>query len=136
MSKLDTYQPKGVTLSAVNERRGFCPPKIAFQNPRGCGFYWLRLIERGEPMSPRNKPRTAFRDHAKRRKPGDLHTIPSFCVSNAISKSMYFSLKRKGLQPREIEIDGRVLITPEAEADWRREREAATLAKRQRAREH
>jgi hypothetical protein len=79
-----------------------------------------------------SKQRTAFRNHARRRKPGDAHTIPSFCRGNAISESTYYALKRRGLQPREIEIDGRVIITPEAEADWRREREAATMEKRQR----
>jgi len=92
-------------------------------------------------MSPytrdRNHPavRTAFRDHAKRRQPGDLHTIPSFCESNAISESTYYALKRRGVQPRELEIDGAIRITPEAEADWRREREAETVVRRQRLRE-
>ena len=76
--------------------------------------------------------RTAFRDHTKRRQPGDLHTIPSFCESNAISESKYYELKRRGLQPREMEIDGIIRITPEAERDWRAENEAATMAKRQR----
>jgi len=79
--------------------------------------------------------RKAFRDHAKHRKPGDLHTIPSFCESNAISESLYFALKRRGLQPREMEIDGIIRITPQAEADWRAEREIATAAKRQHQRE-
>ena len=75
-------------------------------------------------------PRRAFR--SRRRKPGDAHTIPTFCVSNAISESFYFALKRKGLAPREIDLDGRIIITEEAERDWRREREAETEAKRQR----
>ena len=90
-------------------------------------------------MSPRARKRiqrayvrTAFREHTQRRKPGDLHTIPSFCQSNAISESGYYNLKRRGLGPREIEIGGTVRITPEAERDWRAEREAATMAKRQR----
>src|SRR5262245_53391687 len=74
--------------------------------------------------------REAFRKRSKRRKPGDAHTIPSFCESNAISESTYYKLKRQGRGPREIEIDKRVIITPEAQADWRREREAETVAKR------
>jgi hypothetical protein len=87
-------------------------------------------------MSPRTKKeeppikRLAFRKRSKHRKPGDAHTIPSFCESNAISASKYFSLKREGRGPREIDLDGRILITPEAEADWRREREAETQANR------
>jgi hypothetical protein len=79
------------------------------------------------------KKRPAFRAHSKRRKPGDAHTIPSFCESNAISESEYYKLKRDGKQPREIEVNKRIIITPEAEADWRREREAETMAKRQKA---
>ena len=81
-------------------------------------------------MSPRNRKRIAFRRHNKRRKPGDAHTIPSFCVSNAISESLYFELKRKGKGPREIELENRIIITEDAERDWRREREAETMAKR------
>jgi hypothetical protein len=33
-------------------------------------------------------------------------------------------LKNAGKGPREMKVGKRVLITPEAEADWRREREA------------
>ena len=91
-------------------------------------------------MSPRAKKqlqrayaRNAFRDHAKHRQPGDLHTIPSFCLSNAISESLYYSLKRRDLGPREMEVEGVIRITPQAEADWRVEREKATAeAKRKR----
>jgi hypothetical protein len=86
-------------------------------------------------MSPRNRKRLAFRRHSKHRKPGDVHTIPSFCTSNAISESTYYKLKRQGRGPREIEIDGRVLITEEAERDWRLAREAETVEQRRRERE-
>jgi hypothetical protein len=78
------------------------------------------------------KRRTAFARRSANRKPGDAHTRLSFCASNHISESLYFKLKRQGRGPREIELDGRIIITPEAEADWRREREAETMAKRQR----
>jgi hypothetical protein len=74
------------------------------------------------------KRRTQFKKFSQNRKPGQAHTRPSFCESNAISESKYFDLKRKGKGPREIELDGRIIITPEAEADWRRDREAETLA--------
>jgi hypothetical protein len=77
------------------------------------------------------KRRSTFRRRSQSRKPGDAHTILSFCISNAISESKYYDLKRKKKGPREIELDGRVIITPEAEADWRREREAETMAERQ-----
>ena len=77
------------------------------------------------------KARTQFKKFSQNRKPGQAHTRLSFCESNAISESKYFDLKRKGKGPREIELDGRIIITPEAEADWRAEREAETMAKRQ-----
>ena len=77
------------------------------------------------------KKRTTFQKRSASRKPGDLRTIPAFCESNAISESKYHDLKRRGLGPREIELDGRIVITPEAEADWRVEREADTAAKRE-----
>jgi hypothetical protein len=92
-------------------------------------------------MSPRSrkKPkhrRPAFRRQSKTRRPGEAHSIPSFCASNLISEQYYFKLKRNGKGPREIRLGKRVIITPEAEADWRREREAETLAKRQREPSH
>ena len=82
-------------------------------------------------MSPGKKERRpAFRTRSKCRKPGDSDTIPSFCESEAISLSMYFKLKRLGKGPREMLVENSVLITPEAKADWRREREAEATAKR------
>jgi hypothetical protein len=83
-------------------------------------------------MSPHNRKRPAFRRHSKHRKPGDAHTRLSFCLSNAISESKYFDLKRKGKGPREIELDGRIIITPEAERDWRLEQERETAERRAR----
>jgi hypothetical protein len=77
--------------------------------------------------------RPAFRKYSKNRRPGDLHTRLSFCVSNMISESKYFDLKRRGKGPREIEIDGSVRITPEAEQDWRRMMEAETAERRKAA---
>ena len=79
-------------------------------------------------MSPRKRKRLAFRQYGKHRKPGDVHTILSFCDSNAISESTYYSLKRHGKGPREINLGDRIIITPEAERDWRIEREAETAA--------
>ena len=59
------------------------------------------------------------------RTPNDVHTIESFCEANGISARHYFELKRQGLGPREMKVGKRVLISPQAEADWRRERENA-----------
>jgi hypothetical protein len=58
------------------------------------------------------------------RQPNDVHDIPSFCRANGISVSTYYALKRAHKHPREMKVNKRILITPQAEADWRAEREA------------
>jgi hypothetical protein len=78
------------------------------------------------------KRREAWQRRAEKWKPGRMHSIPSFCQNNNISEPLYFSLKRRGLGPRETQLGDRTVITPEAEADWRREREAETQAARAR----
>jgi hypothetical protein len=75
-------------------------------------------------MKPQSKPRRAFRDHAVKRRPGDLFTIPGFCAANAISPSKYHDLKRRGLGPEELDIDGMIRITEEANQAWRAARQA------------
>jgi hypothetical protein len=57
---------------------------------------------------------------------GDAYSIPDFCRRHSITRTLYYTLKRKGLGPREIRLGGRVLISKEAAADWRREREQGT----------
>jgi hypothetical protein len=92
-----------------------------------------RRLQHTEQQRKRNeeqRKRRAFRERSKNRKPGQAHTIPSFCENNMISESKYYDLKRRGRGPREVEVDARIIITEEAEADWRREREAETAAKR------
>jgi hypothetical protein len=91
------------------------------------------MTARRKPKNPLNVPHTAFKTRSEKRGPNDAHTILSFCKSNAISESLFYSLKRQGKGPREIDLGGRILITREAEADWRREREAETLRKRKAA---
>jgi len=63
------------------------------------------------------------RPRVRSRQPNDVHDVPSFCRSNGISVSTYYALKRQGKGPREMHVRKRVLITPEAEADWRLARE-------------
>jgi hypothetical protein len=84
----------------------------------------------GSGSKKKKRPRLAYKKWSADRKPGDAHTRVSFCRSNAISEALYYKLKREGKGPREIEFDGRIIITPEAEADWRREREAETAKER------
>jgi predicted DNA-binding transcriptional regulator AlpA len=67
------------------------------------------------PSRKRGRPPT--------RQPQDTYSIEQFCVANGISVSTFYALKRKGLAPRMMKIGGRFLVTPEAMADWRRQRE-------------
>jgi hypothetical protein len=52
-----------------------------------------------------------------------LLTVPEFCDRNRIKPSSYFELRKRGQGPRETRVLSRVFISPEAESDWRRERE-------------
>lgn len=55
----------------------------------------------------------------------DAYTIPEHCKRHGYSVSHYFEEKRKGNGPREMHVGHRVLISKEAAAEWRREREKA-----------
>lgn len=57
-------------------------------------------------------------------------SIIEFCRAHGISRPTYYNLKKKGLTPREMEVGARRLISQEAAADWRREREAAAVAEK------
>jgi hypothetical protein len=61
-------------------------------------------------------------------------TIPQFCNAHNISEGFYYKLKKQKLNPREMKVGTRTLITFEAAADWRAEREAASTAPPKKAR--
>ena len=58
-----------------------------------------------------------------------VYSIPTFCRAHLISPAMYFKLKRAKRGPREMAVSaeegktGRVTISMEAAAAWRKERE-------------
>jgi hypothetical protein len=54
---------------------------------------------------------------------GQALSISQFCARNNISRSFFYKLKKNGKAPRIMEVDGRRIISPEAERDWRVERE-------------
>jgi hypothetical protein len=56
------------------------------------------------------------------------YNIREFCAAHRISESMYYKLRDHGLGPREARALSKVLITAEAAAEWRRQREATTAA--------
>jgi hypothetical protein len=57
--------------------------------------------------------------------PRTAYSIAEFCAANNISEGAYRKLRELGLAPREMRVLRRVLITTEAAARWRAEREAA-----------
>jgi predicted DNA-binding transcriptional regulator AlpA len=61
----------------------------------------------------------------------DAVSIENFCRRHSISTAWYYELRRRGRGPRELRIGRKVLITREAAAEWRRNREAETVPFRQ-----
>jgi predicted DNA-binding transcriptional regulator AlpA len=59
----------------------------------------------------------------------DAMSLGEFCARHGISRSSYYLLKKAGTAPRLMQVGDRVLISREAAADWRREREQAQLKK-------
>jgi predicted DNA-binding transcriptional regulator AlpA len=57
----------------------------------------------------------------------DAMSLDEFCSRHGISRSSFYLLKKAGEAPRLMQVGNRVLISREAAADWRREREAAKL---------
>jgi predicted DNA-binding transcriptional regulator AlpA len=55
-------------------------------------------------------------------------TVREFCDAHRISRSMLYKLWAQGTGPRIIKIGTKILISAEAAADWRREREATARA--------
>lgn len=52
-------------------------------------------------------------------------SIPEFCAAHGISRAHYFKMRKLGLGPVEMEFGDRKLISVEAAAAWRRDREQA-----------
>jgi len=53
------------------------------------------------------------------------YSIRQFCQAHSISVDTYFRLQRAGLGPLTMKVGGRTLISVEAAAAWRRDRELA-----------
>lgn len=56
----------------------------------------------------------------------EAFTIREFCRAHRISEPLYFKMKKMGKGPREMHALGRVMISIEAAAEWRRAREEAS----------
>lgn len=51
-------------------------------------------------------------------------SIPEWCEANRVSRGTYYNLKKAGKAPRVMQVGKRALISPEANDEWRRAREA------------
>ena len=58
----------------------------------------------------------------------DAFSINQFCQRHNISRSHFYDCLKEGDGPRTMKVGTRTLISAEAAADWRREREAAAAA--------
>jgi hypothetical protein len=90
------------------------------------------LGKRKTITSRSNKKKSKRRATATQRMPrpppvdADAYTVDQFCQRHGLSHSFFYKLKAKGVGPRTIKLNSKILITKEAAADWRREREAET----------
>lgn len=55
-----------------------------------------------------------------------VSTVNEFCAAHRISRTRLYQEWKDGTGPRFFRVGAKILITDEAGADWRREREAAT----------
>jgi predicted DNA-binding transcriptional regulator AlpA len=53
-------------------------------------------------------------------------TVDEFCLAHRISRPFFYKLLKDGTAPRIFKLGSRTLVSVEAAAAWRREREAAT----------
>jgi hypothetical protein len=51
---------------------------------------------------------------------GELMALPTFWVRNGLSKTSYYYLKRIGRGPEVISLGTKDMVSPEAEAAWRK----------------
>jgi predicted DNA-binding transcriptional regulator AlpA len=58
----------------------------------------------------------------------DALSIPQFCARHGISPQTFYRMKAEGIAPAMFKLGTRVLISREAAAAWRREREATSAA--------
>jgi predicted DNA-binding transcriptional regulator AlpA len=54
----------------------------------------------------------------------DAYSIAAFCAAHAISRATFYNLQKEGKAPRLMHVGSRRLISREAAAQWRRERES------------
>ncbi|AZO12525.1 MULTISPECIES: helix-turn-helix domain-containing protein [unclassified Mesorhizobium] len=58
----------------------------------------------------------------------EAYSIPEFCAAHRISRATFYNLINAGTAPRTMKVGGRVLISKEAAADWRKACETSEAA--------
>jgi hypothetical protein len=59
--------------------------------------------------------------------PRAAYTIPEFCEAHRISQAFYYKIRNLGLGPREGRTLGKITISMEAAADWRKQQETIQI---------
>jgi hypothetical protein len=104
---------------------------IAARRVRSAGNTGINRVRPlvGDPFRPPNFGRRVWRSaSSEMNKFTDLdsYSIEEFCRRHSISVAMYYKLRQQKVTPREMRLGVRVLISREAAARWRSEREAAS----------
>src|SRR5262245_34424793 len=114
----------------LSEKRGDKKPKLKISehvDPDRIVKLNAALGGKG-PKSIRAAPKKKQKRHRRmpRAPPPDAgaFTVEAFCMQHMLSHSMYYKLKADGLGPREFRLGIKVLISREAAAEWRAQREA------------
>jgi hypothetical protein len=68
---------------------------------------------------------STFKEEPAAQPPVVAYTIAEFCRAHRFSQAYYYELRASGRGPREMKVGSRRIISAEAAAEWRREREAA-----------
>jgi hypothetical protein len=58
-----------------------------------------------------------------------VYTLDEWCEAHRCSRGHFYKMQRAGTAPRVMKTGSRVLISGDAAADWRREREKAAPVK-------
>ena len=57
----------------------------------------------------------------------EAYSIAAFCKAHCISRGTFYNLRKAGRAPRLMRVGGRILISREAAAEWRRESESEAV---------
>jgi hypothetical protein len=79
----------------------------------------------GRAKPPARQPRSRRPQQARPPPDVDAYSVPEFCRRHGISVAFFYKLEEKE-RPTTMRVGSRVLVTHEAAANWRRERERAS----------